>query len=178
MVNCGNNFYIFELLKSRTGHTLDIYFFGTYDCKADAKGRVKLPVTLLNQLTPIRNEGFVIKRSMYDNCLEVYPMGEWNTVMKELNTKSRYEPENLEFIRKYTAGLRPVEIDSTGRLLIPKNLITTVGITKDVVLASINKNLEIWDKALYEESIKAPAEENAKLARKVMGNEKPKDNVS
>ncbi len=115
---------------------------------------------------------------MYDNCLELYPMGEWNTVMKELNTKSRYEPENLEFIRKYTAGLRPVEIDSTGRLLIPKNLITTVGITKDVVLASINKNLEIWDKALYEESIKAPAEENAKLARKVMGNEKPKEDVS
>ncbi|MEO1013360.1 MAG: division/cell wall cluster transcriptional repressor MraZ [Bacteroidota bacterium] len=157
---------------------MDLFFFGTYDCKADAKGRIKLPVLLLNQLEPIREQGFVIKRAMHNDCLEVFPMEEWKTISKELNTKSRYEPDNLDFIRKYTAGLRPVELDGSGRLLISKNLITTVGITKDVTLACINKNLEIWDKTLYEETIKAPVDENTALARKVMGGEKPKEDVS
>lgn len=138
-----------------------------------------LPVTLKSQLTPILNEGFFIKRSMLvENCLELYPMGEWQAVMKELNEKSRWDTEILDFIRKFTAGLRPVEIDTTGRLLIPKHLISTVGITKDVVLTSMGKYLEIWDRDLYEESIKSSASEGAQLAKKVMLGEKPKDELS
>lgn len=130
---------------------------------------------LKNQLTPVLNEGFVIKRSMYESCLELYPMYEWNTVMKELNSKSRYEKENIDFIRKFTAGLKQVEIDSTGRLLIPKNLVDQVGINKEVVLATIGKTIEIWDKDRYEKSIDVPAEEVVNLARKVMGDSKDGD---
>lgn len=151
---------------------MEIFFYGTYNCKADAKGRVMLPVLLKNQIAPVMNEGFVIKRSMYESCLELYPMYEWNTVMKELNSKSRYEKENIDFIRKFTAGLKPVEIDSTGRLLIPKNLVEMVGIKKEVVLVSIGKVIEIWDKEGYEASIDVPTEEVADLARKVMGGDK------
>lgn len=158
---------------------METYFYGSYDCKADAKGRVMLPVALKSQITPILNEGFFIKRSMLvENCLELYPMSEWQTVMKELNEKSRWDEEILDFIRKFTAGLRPIEIDTTGRLLIPKNLISTVGITKDVVLTSMGKYIEIWDKDLYEESIKSTTKEGAKLAKKVMLGEKPKDELS
>ncbi|MEK6151806.1 division/cell wall cluster transcriptional repressor MraZ [Flavobacteriaceae bacterium 3-367] len=157
---------------------MDIFFVGTYNCKADAKGRVMLPVTLKNQITPILNDGFVIKRSMYAPCLELYPMYEWNTVMQELNAKSRYEKDNIDFIRKFTAGLKQVEIDTTGRLLIPKNLTTLVGITKDVVLASIGKNIEIWDKDRYEQEINVAPEEVASLAKKVMGGKDKTDGVS
>lgn len=158
---------------------MEAYFYGSYDCKADAKGRVMLPVALKNQIMPILNEGFFIKRSMLvENCLELYPMDEWQTVMKELNQKSRWDEEVLGFIRKFTAGLRPVEIDTTGRMLIPKNLASTVGISKDVVLASMGKYLEIWDKDLYEESIKSTAKEGAELAKKVMLGEKSKDGLS
>ncbi len=138
-----------------------------------------LPVVLKSQIMPILNEGFFIKRSMLvENCLELYPMSEWQTVMKELNQKSRWDGEVLEFIRKFTAGLRPIEIDTTGRMLIPKNLASTVGITKDVVLTSMGKYLEIWDKDLYEESIKSTAKEGAELAKKVMLGEKAKDELS
>ncbi|MEL6917979.1 MAG: division/cell wall cluster transcriptional repressor MraZ [Bacteroidota bacterium] len=158
---------------------MDIYFVGSYNCKADAKGRVMLPVTLKNQVTPILDEGFVIKRSyLYENCLELYPMSEWNTVMKELNAKSRYDRDVLNFIRKFTAGLRQIEIDATGRLLIPKNLVTMVGITKEVVLTSMGKYLEIWDKDLYEKEINVSPEEGANLAKKVMGGEDKKDELS
>ena len=98
--------------------------------------------------------------------------------MKELNGKSRYDKDNLNFIRKFTAGLRQIEIDATGRLLIPKNLGKMVGITKEVVLASMGKYLEIWDKDLYEEEINVSQEEGEILAKKVMGGEDKKDELS
>lgn len=158
---------------------MEIYFIGSYNCKADAKGRVMLPVTLKNQLTPILTEGFFIKRSyMNDNCLELYPMNEWNTVMKELNDKNRYDDDVLDFIRMFTAGLKQIEIDTTGRLLIPKNLVTQVGITKEIVLLSMGKYLEIWDKDIYEERINVSLDKRKALARKVMGRAIDGDGVS
>lgn len=154
---------------------MELFFWGVFNCKADAKGRVMLPVSLRNQILPILNDGFVIKKSYYDECLELYPIKEWVNVMQELDDKSRYDDENIDFIRKFTAGLRQVEIDATGRLLIPKDVITLVGITKEVVLAPIRKHIEIWDKELYDGSIKATKEEKVKLAKRVWKGEKPND---
>ena len=157
---------------------MDIFFYGTYTCKADAKGRVMLPINLKNQINPILNEGFVIKRSMTSTCLELYPMSEWKKEIGELNTKSRHDNEVVDFIRKFTAGLRSVDVDSTGRLLISKALIDTVEISKEVVLAAIGNYIEIWDKDLYNKAIETTTEEAVALSKKVMLGEKSKDNVS
>ncbi len=157
---------------------LDIFFFEVFNCKADAKGRVMLPVALRNQVTPILKDGFYIKKSYYADCLELYPAHEWERVMAELNEKSRFDEENIDFIRMYTAGLRRVEVDGTGRLLIPKDLVNMAGIAKEVTIAPIGKRLEIWDKAKYDKKIMAPKDEKKKLAKQVMSEAKPKDNVS
>jgi MraZ protein len=177
VVKCGNNIYIFELYKLNTSN-LDIFFFGTFNCKADAKGRIMLPVALRNQVAPILKDGFFIKKSYLSECLELYPAYEWHRVMAELNEKSRFDEENLQFIRMYTAGLRQVEVDSTGRLLIPKDIISLGGITKEVVIAPIGKRLEIWDKKAYDESINASKEEKVELAKRVMLGKKPSGDVS
>ena len=98
--------------------------------------------------------------------------------MAELNEKSRFDEENLQFVRMYTAGLRQVEVDATGRLLIPKDIISLAGISKEVVIAPIGKRLEIWDKKAYDESISATKEEKVKLAKRVMLGEKSEGDVS
>ncbi|GGD45196.1 division/cell wall cluster transcriptional repressor MraZ [Muriicola marianensis] len=146
-----------------------ISFIGTYDCKADAKGRVMIPVTLKNQMAPIINKGFVIKRSVFQPCLELYPMEEWNLLMQKMNRKNRFKKKNNDFIRRFSAGVKPVEVDATGRLLIPKNLIAIAGITKEVVLSSAINIIEIWDKDLYEKVLDETAENFAELAEEVMG---------
>ena len=74
--------------------------------------------------------------------------------------------------------LRRVEVDGTGRLLIPKDLVNMAGIAKEVTIAPIGKRLEIWDKAKYDKKIMAPKDEKKKLAKQVMSGAKPKDNVS
>ncbi len=148
-----------------------INFIGTYDCKADAKGRVMLPVALKNQMSPILNKGFVIKRSVFQPCLELYPMDEWNLLMQKMNKKNRFKKKNNDFIRRFSAGVKMVEIDGTGRLLIPKNLVSIASITKEVVLSSAINIVEIWDKENYERVIDETTDDFASLAEEVMGDD-------
>ncbi|MDO6605224.1 MraZ protein [Arenibacter palladensis] len=148
-----------------------INFIGTYDCKADSKGRVMLPVALKNQMSPVINDGFVVKRSVFQPCLELYPMAEWNILMQKMNKKNRFKKKNNDFIRRFSAGVKVVEIDATGRLLIPKNLVDVAGITKEVVLSSAINIVEIWDKDNYEKVLEETAEDFASLAEEVMGDD-------
>ncbi len=148
-----------------------INFIGTYDCKADTKGRVMLPVALKNQMAPVLKEGFVIKRSVFQPCLELYPMAEWNLLMQKMNKKNRFKKKNNDFIRRFSAGVKMIEIDATGRLLIPKNLVAVAGIAKEVVLSSAINIVEIWDKDSYEKVLDETAEDFASLAEEVMGDD-------
>lgn len=130
-----------------------------------------IPVTLKNQMAPILNEGFVIKRSVFQPCLELYPMSEWNQLMQRMNRKNRFKKKNNDFIRRFTAGVKPVEIDATGRLLIPRNLMSVAGIDKDVVLSSAINIVEVWDKDNYEKVLEETAADFADLAEEVMGDD-------
>lgn len=127
-----------------------------------------LPVALKNQLAPVLEQGFVIKRSIFQPCLELYTMEEWNSIMAKINKLNRFVKKNNDFIRMFTAGVKTIEIDSAGRLLIPKDLVNFAGIDKDLVIAGLNV-IEIWDKARYEKAIDDPNGELAKLAEEVMG---------
>ena len=130
-----------------------------------------IPVTLKNQMAPVLNQGFVIKRSVFQSCLELYPMEEWQLLMQKMNKKNRFKKKNNDFIRRFSAGVKPVEIDATGRLLIPKNLISKAGISKEVVLSSAINIIEIWDKDSYEKVLDETAENFAELAEEVMGDD-------
>ncbi len=130
-----------------------------------------IPVTLKNQLAPVLNKGFVIKRSVFQPCLELYPMEEWNLLMQKMNKKNRFKKKNNDFIRRFSAGVKPLEIDGTGRLLIPKNLMAVAGINKEVVLSSAINIIEIWDKDSYEKVLDETAENFAELAEEVMGDD-------
>jgi MraZ protein len=149
-------------------------FLGTYECKADAKGRLMLPAPLKKQLGNLE-DGFVLKRSVFQPCLELYPLDEWQKVMQKINKLNRFVKKNNDFIRAFTAGVKMIEIDATGRLLIPKDLVVFSKIDKDVVLSSAVSIIEIWDKNLYENAIDSAMADFADLAEEVMGNQNEED---
>ena len=127
-------------------HTL----IGTYECKAEAKG-------------------FVLKRAVFQPCLELYPLEEWEALMQKVNKLNRFKKKNNDFIRRFTAGVKAIELDVSGRLLIPKDLIGFAGIKKEIVVSSAVNIVEIWDKAQYEKAIDDAASDFASLAEDVMG---------
>jgi MraZ protein len=147
-----------------------INLIGTYECKADAKGRVMFSSALKKQLQPVLNEGFVIKRAVFQPCLEMYSMEEWNVMMHKINKLNKFIKKNNDFIRRFTAGVKIVEFDAAGRVLIPKDLCDFAGIEKQVVLSSAVNIIEIWDKDKYEKAIDDAALDFADLAEEVMGN--------
>lgn len=143
---------------------------GTYECKLDAKGRLMIPVALKKQLSASLQDGFVLKRSVFQPCLELYPMGEWNVMMNKINKLNRFVKKNNDFIRRFTAGVKMVEVDDLGRLLVPKDLVGFAGLSKDIVLSSAVNIVEVWDKEAYEKSISGDDIDFADLAEDVMGN--------
>lgn len=151
---------------------------GTYECKADAKGRLMLPVALKKQLSPVLQNGFVIKRGVFQPCLELYPMAEWEALMQKVNKLNRFKKKNNDFIRRFTAGVKIVEVDASGRLLIPKDLTVFAGIVKNVVVSSAVNIVEIWDKDKYEQAIDDAALDFADLAEEVMGQDDDGDGIS
>jgi MraZ protein len=91
-------------------------------------------------------------------------------MMSKINRLNRFVKKNNDFIRRFTAGVKVIEIDATGRLLIPKDLVGFASIDKEVVLSSAVNIVEIWDKNLYENAIENTTDDFASLAEEVMGN--------
>ena len=147
-----------------------INLIGSYEVKADAKGRVMIPSGLRKQIQPILNEGFILKRSVFQKCLELYPMSEWNKEAESLTKLNRFVKENNDFIRVFMAGVRTVDLDTTGRMQIPKDLVKYADISKNLVISSSINRMEIWDKDTYEKVLNEPEVDFGILAEKVMGN--------
>ncbi len=145
---------------------------GVHECKMDAKGRVSIPSGLKRQLLPLLDQGFILKRSVFQNCLELYPMQEWEKTMSRVNKLNRFVKKNNDFIRMFTAGVKLVEVDGSGRINVPKDLMNFAGLKSELVLSASVGNIEIWDKTRYEETIKDPEIDFSQLAEDVMGGQK------
>ena len=135
----------------------------------DSKGRVMLPSALKKQLMPVIEEGFVIKRSVFQKCLELYPMKEWQAVMGKVNSLNRFVKKNNDFIRMFTAGVKMVELDGSGRVNISNDLIAYGALQNSIVMSSAGNIIEVWDKDAYEQAVNNPDIDFSTLAEEVMG---------
>jgi len=142
---------------------------GTYECKVDAKGRFMFPVQFKNQMGEEAKRGFVVKRSIFKRCLELFPVDNWQTETAMVSKLNMFKKKNAEFVTKFMAGVKLAELDGTGRLLIPKDLLRYGEITKEIVLTSVANRIEIWDRASYETAVDYDPDDFASLAEDVMG---------
>ena len=147
------------------------YLIGTYECKIDVKGRSLIPIALKKQIADSISQGFVLKRAVFQQCLELYPMQQWKDLISKVNKLNRFKKKNNDFIRRFTAGLKFIELDNTGRLLIPKELTEFANIKREIVLSSSVNIIEIWDKSKYEKTIDDSKSDFAQLAEEVMGDD-------
>ena len=145
------------------------YFFETYECKIDDKGRLKLPSSLMKHLANFPDQELVVKRAVFQKCLEVYPLKPWEKLMSKVNGLNRFVKKNADFIRMFTAGVKTIEVDKAERMLIPKDLKTYANLSKEIVISGVGEFFEIWDKDAYEENIQTSEADFASLTEDVMG---------
>jgi MraZ protein len=130
-------------------------FIGDYTCKLDPKGRVLLPAAFKKQMPAAAQDKFVIKKDIYEKCLVLYPMDEWERqnmlIRQNINP---YNREHAQFLREFFKDTAEVELDSNNRFVIPGRLLSLVGIDKDkeVVLAGQMGKIELWSREYYDQS--------------------------
>ena len=149
---------------------MENYLIGVYNCKVDSKGRLMIPIQLKKQLSPSLGSSFILKRSVFHSCLELFTMYSWNKVVRDINKLNRFVKKNNDFIRMFTAGVKMVDLDSNGRLLIPKELKKYANIKNQVVLSSSGNMIEVWNNNDYESIVNNAEIDFSSMAEDVMGN--------
>lgn len=145
-----------------------VNLLGEYDLRLDAKGRLVLPSSLKKQLDGELQKGFVINRDVFKPCLVLYPYVEWDRTQSMMRRLNRFVEKNLEFIRRFMNGATMVELDGSGRLLMPKPLMDHAGIGKEVKLLGMIDRVEIWAKDKHARMMSENVDLTA-LSEEVMG---------
>jgi len=145
-----------------------ISFLGEFEATIDAKGRFLLPAGFKKQLPQDAAPKFVINRG-FEKCLTLYPLQSWEPIFSEISQLNDFDPKVREFRRYFLNGATEIELDSAGRLLLPKNLISHASLDKDIVLVSAVNKIEIWDTNKYNQFFESFAPESfSNLANEVM----------
>ncbi|MDA9774065.1 division/cell wall cluster transcriptional repressor MraZ [Saprospiraceae bacterium] len=142
---------------------------GEFDCKLDAKGRMRLPAQLMKQLASYQSDEFIVNRG-YENHLMLYPKAVWGEKTKEINRLNLNVKEQRQAIRYFYRGASEIKVDGSERVLLPKPLLDYAGIEREVVLFAYQEQIEIWDKKSYEEMLDNEPENFSDLAEKIWGN--------
>lgn len=143
-------------------------FIGEYELSIDAKGRFLLPSSFRKQLPEGADVQFVVSRG-FEQCLNLYPMDEWNILSEKINKLNDFNPKVRDFKRLFLNGANIVESDAAGRLLLTKILLEHAGISKDIVLTAQGNKMEIWDKAAHRAHIQSKMGDFSDLANEVLG---------
>ena len=92
-----------------------INLIGTYECKIDVKGRLLLPVNLKKQLGDHVNESFIVRRSVFQNCLELHPFSEWKLTMEKINKLNKFVKKTNDYIRMNNEKIEGIALPIAGK---------------------------------------------------------------
>lgn len=131
-----------------------ITFIGEYSAKLDDKCRVVFPAPFKSLMPTDGDMRFVIKKDIFEDCLEMYTFEEWERQSQEVKSKlNLFNRSHASFWREYMRDRAIVEPDSKlGRISIPRKLLESIGVTKEIVFSGSDYKIEIWTKEKYEAS--------------------------
>ena len=120
-------------------------FHGTFEHTLDAKHRLTVPSKFRGALA---GRAFLVKG--VDRCISVYPEQTYSAMTRSalagLNT---FSPEARELRRFFNANAEDVELDSAGRVMLPRTHLEHAGIDRQVVILGAGDSLELWDRETW-----------------------------
>jgi MraZ protein len=124
---------------------------GASQINLDAKGRLSIPSRYRAQLQETCR-GQVVITVDKDYCLLIYPLQEWEEVERKLNRLPNLNKQARRLQRLMIGYASEIEMDSNGRLLLPKELRAFAGLEKQVVLLGQGNKFELWDESRWNEN--------------------------
>lgn len=138
-----------------------------YDCKIDAKGRLVLPARIKGSF-PEDTGNEVVLRMAFEPCLILYPMVEFKKTYQKIAGLNEFNKEHRALQRNFFSSIQPVEIDSSGRILLPKAMMEYAGLEKEAMVVGTGQRVEIWNPERYSDQAIDDPEELSKLAEKYL----------
>lgn len=120
-------------------------FRGTFDLTLDAKNRLTVPTRYRAAFA----EGIVLAAGI-ENCVAIWRPADydvWTTAA--LEGHSPLSPQFRKLKRHFTANSHPAELDGAGRVMVPRFLLESGALTKEVSVVGAGECLEIWDRAAW-----------------------------
>jgi MraZ protein len=135
---------------------------GEYSHSLDDKKRLSLPAKFRKTL----GKKVVMTRGL-DSCIFVFTTVEWEKIAQKLSEQSVGSRDARDLNRFFLSGASEVEVDSSGRVLVPEYLKNFAKLESKVTLAGLYSRVEIWDDILWQERQKAITENADDVASKL-----------
>ncbi len=141
-----------------------LQFLGNMEAKADAKGRIFVPALFRKRLQFEGEEFLVLRKDIFQDCLVLYPGSVWEKEIELLRSRlNKWNKEQQQVFRQFVLDAERIEMDASGRILIPKRYLQMVSIETDVRFLGVDETIEVWAKEKLEEPLVQPDEFAAKL---------------
>ena len=143
-----------------------VQFIGSSDAKADSKGRVFLPANFRKVMQDAGEEGLVMRKDIFQECLVIYPESVWKTQLNTLRSKlSRWNRQEQQIFRQFAADAEILTTDANGRILLSRRYREMAGINQDVRFIGMDDTIEVWAKEKVETPFVQPEEFGNDLER-------------
>ena len=151
-------------------------FIGNIEAKTDSKGRVFLPACFRRTLINEGCDKVMLRKDVYQDCLVIYPMTNWNEQLDALRSRlDKWNSKHQMIFRQFVADVEELNIDSNGRILLPKRYMAMVDIKQEVRFIGMDDTIEIWAKEKVEKPF-MPADEFGRELEKIMTTERFAEN--
>ncbi|WIO74847.1 division/cell wall cluster transcriptional repressor MraZ [Porticoccaceae bacterium LTM1] len=125
-------------------------FRGNNEINMDAKGRMAIPARYRDELASMCEGHLVVTIDTQERCLLIYPLPKWEEVEEQVAALPSLNPASRRFQRLLIGHARELELDGSGRILIPPELRKHAQMDKKVMLVGQRHRFELWSGELWE----------------------------
>ena len=127
-------------------------FRGANKVTLDAKGRLAMPTRYRERIVERSTGRLVATVDRADRCLQIYPLPEWEEIELKLRRLPTLNPIARKLQRLMIGHATDVELDNSGRILVPPSLREYAKLSRVAMLVGQGNRFELWDEALWNES--------------------------
>jgi MraZ protein len=121
-----------------------VLFRGISAVTMDTKGRMALPVRFRELLRERWDGALVATIDTAERCLLLYPQPLWEEIQAQLEALPNVDPATRRFQRLLIGHATDLELDGSGRVVVPPMLREYAGLAGKIVLLGQGRKIEIW----------------------------------
>ena len=130
-------------------------FFGTFHHAIDGKGRTSLPAKFREALASAGEPRIVLMQYPHWRAIQTLPQSVWNELVRKVMEASPLDARWQRNVLRFVSSAHEVDLDASGRVLVPPALREWAGLQKDVVWVGMGRTVHLYDRAAYEAQMTA-----------------------